>query len=265
MLEVSNLEVVYHSVVLVLKGVSLRVPDGGIVALLGPNGSGKTTLLRAITGLLDIHDGAVTKGSAVLHHEGGPQTLHDRRPEQIVPLGIGHVMEGRRVFPELTVEENLLAGGYALTGQSARTEAERYYERFPILRERRRQQAGYLSGGEQQMLAIARGLMARPKLLLMDEPSLGLAPQVVDDVKTLIREINQEGVSVLLVEQNATMALELADYGYILENGRIVLDGPSEELRQDKDIREFYLGLGEGGRRSYRDVKHYRRRKRWLS
>ncbi|MBR58583.1 MAG: ABC transporter ATP-binding protein [Myxococcales bacterium] len=265
MLEVSNLEVVYHSVVLVLKGVSLRVPDGSVVALLGPNGAGKTTLLRAITGLLDIHDGAVTKGSTVLENEKGTHILHERRPEHIVPLGIGHVMEGRRIFPELTVEENLLAGGYALAGHKARTEAERYYERFPILRERRRQQAGYLSGGEQQMLAIARALMARPRLLLMDEPSLGLAPQVVEDVKTLIREINEDGVSVLLVEQNATMALELADYGYILENGRIVLDGPSEELREDTDIREFYLGLGEGGRRSYRDVKHYRRRKRWLS
>jgi branched-chain amino acid transport system ATP-binding protein len=261
MLQVGNLEVVYHSVVLVLKGVSLQVPDGGVVALLGPNGAGKTTVLRAISGLLDIHNGAITKGTVRF----GGETLTTRRADAIVRGGIGQVMEGRRILADLTVEENLRAGGYTSDRGRVAEDIERFYQRFPILGERRRQHAGYLSGGEQQMLAIARALMSRPKLLLMDEPSLGLAPKLVLQVAELIREINAEGVGILLVEQNAAMALDLASHGYILENGKVVLDGSAAELRADKDIREFYLGLGQTGHRSYREVKHYRRRKRWLS
>lgn len=258
MLELQNIEVVYHNLMLVLKGVSLSIPDGGVVALLGPNGAGKTTLLRTISGLLDIHEGRVTKGSVNWHGFD----LVERPPNEIVRLGVAQVMEGRRILPDLTVEENLRAGAYV----SQATELmEGFYERFPILGQRRNKPAGYLSGGEQQMLAIARALMSRPKLLLLDEPSLGLAPKIVADVAALIREINQDGVTVLLVEQNARVALDLASYGYVLENGRMVLDGPSEALKEDKDIQEFYLGLGAGATTSFRDVKHYRRRKRWLS
>ncbi len=259
MLEVSNIEVVYHNVMLVLKGVSLTIPEGEVVALLGPNGAGKTTLLRAITGLLDIHEGCVTKGSVTWNGFD----LIDRKANEIVRMGVAQVMEGRRILPELTVEENLKAGAY-LSGDTSR--AEEFYKRFPILGERRKQPAGYLSGGEQQMLAIARALMSNPKLLLLDEPSLGLAPKIVEDVAALVREINQDGVTVLLVEQNARVALSLANYGYIMETGKIVLDGSSEELLADDDIKEFYLGVGGGeARKSFRDVKHYRRRKRWLS
>ncbi|MEM9488343.1 MAG: ABC transporter ATP-binding protein [Myxococcota bacterium] len=261
MLEVRNLEVVYHSVVLVLKGVSLTVREGGIAALLGPNGAGKTSTLRAITGLLDIHNGRITKGAVTL----AGRDLRRDRPDAIVRAGIAQVMEGRRVLPDLTVEDNLRAGAYSADRARARRDMERFYERFPVLGERRRKQAGYLSGGEQQMLAIARALMSRPRLLLLDEPSLGLAPKLVADVAALIREINDDGVSILLVEQNAAMALDLADHGYIMENGKIVLDGPTDELRRDRDIQEFYLGLGQSGQRSYRQVKLYRRRKRWLS
>ena len=264
MLEISNLEVVYHSVVLVLQGISLRVPKGGIVALLGPNGAGKTTTLRAITGLLDIHNGRVTKGRVRF----AERDLLGQRADAIVRSGIAQVMEGRRILADLTVEENLRAGAYSRGRQFRREVAEdldRFYQRFPILAERRHKQAGYLSGGEQQMLAIARALMARPSLLLLDEPSLGLAPKLVADVAALIREINADGVSILLVEQNATMALSLASHGYVMENGKIVLDGTAEELRADKDIQEFYLGMGHAGQRSYRNVKLYRRRKRWLS
>lgn len=260
MLEIANLEVVYHSVVLVLKDISLTVPDGSIIALLGPNGAGKSTTLRAITGLLDIHDGRVTKGHVQLNGRDITRTSAD----SIVRSGVAHVMEGRRILSDLTVEENLLAGAYTADGAGAREDIERFCARFPILGKRRHQPAGFLSGGEQQMLAIARALMSRPSLLLLDEPSLGLAPQVVQDVAALIREINQEGVSVLLVEQNASMALQLADYGYLMENGRVVLDGTADALREDEDVREFYLGLG-GGEKSYREVKLYRRRKRWLS
>jgi branched-chain amino acid transport system ATP-binding protein len=260
-LEVANLEVVYHSVVLVLKGVSLEVPDGAIVALLGPNGAGKTTTLRAITGLLDVHHGRVMKGKV----RWGGTDLLAKRADAIVRGGIAQVMEGRRILADLTVEENLRAGAYGRERGQTRADIDRFYVQFPILADRRHQQAGYLSGGEQQMLAIARALIARPKLLLLDEPSLGLAPKLQHEVARLIREINASGVAILLVEQNAAMALDLARHGYIMENGKIVLDGTAEELKSDKDIREFYLGLGGEAARSYRNVKLYRRRKRWLS
>lgn len=265
MLTIRNLEVVYHSVVLVLKGVTLAVPRGGVAALLGPNGAGKTTTLRAITGLLDIHHGAVTKGFIELASETATTSLLGQPPDAIVRAGIAHVMEGRRILADLTVEENLRAGAYGGQRQQVASDMERFYQRFPILGERRRQQAGYLSGGEQQMLAIARALMSRPRLLLLDEPSLGLAPKLVAQVAALIEEISREGVAILLVEQNAAMALDLASYGYVMENGKVVIDGKSSDLRADKDIQEFYLGLGREGTRSYRHVKLYRRRKRWLS
>lgn len=261
MLQVDNLEVVYHSVVLVLKGVSLRVPDGKIVALLGPNGAGKTSTLRAITGLLDIHNGRMTKGAITLDGEN----VAGRGADEIVRRGVAQVMEGRRILGDLTVEENLLAGGWGTPRAEVHRRVEEFCRRFPVLGERRRRQAGYLSGGEQQMLAIARALVSRPRLLILDEPSLGLAPRKVAEVAELIREINAEGVSILLVEQNASMALKLADHGYVMENGRVVLDGPAEELQDDRDVREFYLGLGDEGHRSYRQVKLYRRRRRWLS
>jgi branched-chain amino acid transport system ATP-binding protein len=262
MLQVKNLEVVYHSVVLVLRGISLEVPDQKIVALLGPNGAGKTTLLRALSGLLPIHEGRPTKGSIRWNDE----ELAGLESDTIVRKGIAQVMEARRIFADLSIEENLLAGAYTRTDRAAvQQEIEKHYARFPVLAERRRRQAGYLSGGEQQMLAIARALMSKPKLLLLDEPSLGLSPKAREDVANLIREINASGVSILLVEQNASIALDLADYGYILENGKIVLDGDAASLKADQDIKEFYLGLGSHGRRNYRDVKLYRRRKRWLS
>jgi branched-chain amino acid transport system ATP-binding protein len=260
-LEVRNVETVYHGVVRVLRGVSLAVPRGSVVALLGPNGAGKTTTLRAITGLLDIHEGRITKGS--IRFDG--EDLSGLKPPQIVRRGMAQVMEGRRIFPELTVEENLFSGAWTATRQQVAEGLEDAYTRFPILGERRRQAAGYLSGGEQQMLAIGRALMSKPKLLLLDEPSLGLAPKIVSQVGDLVRQLNSEGMSILLVEQNAMMALELSSHGYILETGKVVKDGSSEELRADDDIREFYLGLGGGDRKDYRRIKHYRRRKRWLS
>jgi len=263
MLQVQNLEVVYDDVMLVLRGVSISVPENTIVALLGANGAGKTTLLRAICGLLDVHDGEVTKGSVRL--DGQP--LHHLKPAAVVKRGITQVMEGRRIFAELTVEENLRLGGH--TNASAIGERlEFVYGLFPVLAERRGRTAGYLSGGEQQMLAMGRGLMTRPRYLLLDEPSLGLAPRLVEQVRDLIVEINKAGTGVLLVEQNATMALSIASHGYVLETGKVVLDKPAEALLADEDIREFYLGLGataELGRKSFRDVKHYKRRKRWLS
>lgn len=231
------------------------------MALLGPNGAGKTTLLRAITGLLPIHDGAITKGVV----KWNDTSVLGWSPERVVGSGIALVMEGRRVFGDLSVEDNLLSGAYGRRDRAAvRRDLEALYERFPLLRERRGQQAGYLSGGEQQMLALGRARISRPKLLLLDEPSLGLAPKIVEDVGRLVREIVAEGVSVLLVEQNARLALELSTRGYILENGRIVHEGPSEKLREDKDVQEFYLGLGDA-QSSYRNVKLYRRRRRWLS
>ncbi|MEM6925559.1 MAG: ABC transporter ATP-binding protein [Myxococcota bacterium] len=259
-LEVRNLQTVYHDVVRVLRGVSLQVARGGITALLGPNGAGKTTTLRAISGLLDVHDGRISKGQIL--YDGAD--LAGQSPERRVGAGIAQVMEGRRVFADLTIEENLRSGGWHRTAVEIREHLERFYARFPVLKERRHRPAGFLSGGEQQLLAIARALTSRPRLLLLDEPSLGLAPRIVANVAELIREIVADGVSVLLVEQNATLALSLADQATILENGRVVLEGTSEELSADDDVREFYLGVGGEGRRSYRDVKHYRRRKRWL-
>jgi branched-chain amino acid transport system ATP-binding protein len=259
-LRVQGVEVVYSDVILGLRGVSLEVPSGAVVALLGANGAGKTTTLRAITGLLGLHRGKVTKGSVEIH--GRPTTGLD--PSAIVRLGVSQVMEGRRIFAELTVDENLRAGGFTRRDKS---ELKASYERamtlFPPLAKRRKQVAGYLSGGEQQMLAIGRALMQSPRLLLLDEPSLGLAPLIVEQIRQIITEINASGTSVLLVEQNATMALSIAHHGYVLEQGRVVKDGAGAELLADQDIREFYLGVGEAGRKSFRDVKSYRRKKRW--
>jgi branched-chain amino acid transport system ATP-binding protein len=264
-LDVANLEVVYNDVILVLRGLSLQVPEGQIVALLGSNGAGKTTTLRAVSGLLDVHEGDITKGTVTWNDE----EIHHRNPSDIVKLGITQVMEGRRVFAELTVEENLQTGAYTNKDRESTSAAyERTMELFPVLKERRNSVAGYLSGGEQQMLAIGRALMADPKLLILDEPSLGLAPLLVEQIRDIIVDINKQGVSVLLIEQNALMALSIADYGYIMENGKIVLDGDAAKLRADEDVQEFYLGLHtdeSGDRRSFKDVKHYRRRKRWLS
>jgi branched-chain amino acid transport system ATP-binding protein len=259
-LEVGGVEVVYGDVALVLRGVSLAVPAGSIVALLGANGAGKTTLLRAITGLLRVHRGELTKGT--IRFEGQPVAGLD--PAQVVRRGIAQVMEGRRIFAELTVEENLRAGGFSRRrGAEAKERHERVLDLFPVLRERRRSTAGYLSGGEQQMLAMGRALMAEPRLLLLDEPSLGLAPRLVEQVRDLVVEVNRQGTSVLLVEQNATMALSIARHGYVMETGRIVKDGPAGDLLADQDIQEFYLGVSDAGRRSFRDVKSYRRRKKW--
>ena len=262
MLEVTGLEVVYHSVLLVLRGVSLRVGEGQVVALLGSNGAGKTTTMRALTGLLPIQNGRITKGSVTF----GGASLNGMRPDAIIRLGVAQVMEGRRIFADLTVEENLRAGGILASRSDVKARIAEFYGRFPILGQRRHQAAGYLSGGEQQMLAIARALMVRPKLLLMDEPSLGLAPLLVRQVGELVRELNaQDGMSILLVEQNARMALELADYGYVLESGKVAFDGDAATLLADEDIQAFYLGVGDDAAESFRDVKRYRRRKRWLS
>ena len=261
LLSVNNLEVVYDDVILVLRGVSLTVPEGKIVALLGANGAGKTTLLRAICGLLDVHDGEITKGSVVF--DGHP--IHHLPPATIVALGIKQVMEGRRIFAELTVEENLRIGAHVAPKQLPEN-LEQVYGLFPVLAQRGKRTAGYLSGGEQQMLAMGRALMAQPRYLLLDEPSLGLAPMLAEQIRDLIVEINAGGTTVLLVEQNATMALSIADHGYVMETGKIVLDKPAAELLADDDVREFYLGLGpEGATKSFREVKHYKRRKRWLS
>jgi branched-chain amino acid transport system ATP-binding protein len=260
-LAVSNLEVVYDDVVLVLRGVSLEVPEGQVVGLLGANGAGKTTLLRALSGLLDIHHGAVTRGQITLDGE----RIDHLDPQQVVARGVSQVLEGRRVFGEFSVEENLRVGAHTKPKDRA-ANLERVFTLFPRLLERRTQAAGYLSGGEQQMLAMGRALMSNPRYLLLDEPSLGLAPQLVANIRDLITTINEQGTTVLLVEQNASMALSISEHGYVLENGRVVMDKPAAELLDDDDIREFYLGLGaEGAERSFRDVKHYRRRKRWLS
>jgi branched-chain amino acid transport system ATP-binding protein len=267
-LRLTNVEVLYDRSVLVLRGVSFEVPQGGIVALLGSNGAGKSTTLKAISGILGPERGAVTTGSIEFQGSDGSVRIDQREPEEIVRLGIAQVMEGRRVFEHLTAEENLLAGAHTRRDlREIRRDLGLVYAYFPRLADRRRATAGYLSGGEQQMLAIGRGLMSRPKMMLLDEPSLGLAPLLVEEIFAIIRRLNEkEGVTVLLVEQNAAMALTIARYGYIMENGRIVLDGPAEMLSHNEDIKEFYLGLSEvGARRSYRDVKHYRRRKRWLA
>ena len=262
MLRPNNIQVIYSNVILVLKGLSLEVPDGKIVALLGANGAGKTTTLKAISGLLKTEDGRVTDGSI----EFMGRRIDGLDPEDICRRGIVQVMEGRKVLETLTVEENLRIGGYTRRdADGIQQDLRMIYEYFPILVTRRHQVAGYLSGGEQQMLVIGRALMARPKLLLLDEPSLGLAPLLVREIFDIIRKIHEErGTTFLLVEQNAQMALRIADYGYIMENGRIVFDGPAAKLRGNDDVREFYLGLSEAGRRkSFKDVKFYKRRKRW--
>jgi branched-chain amino acid transport system ATP-binding protein len=260
-LSVRNLEVVYDDVVLVLRGISIEVGAGEVVAVLGANGAGKTTLLRAITGLLPVHRGEVTKGSIEL--AGDP--IKGLNPPAIVERGVAQVMEGRRIFAELTVDENLRAGAFTMRDRDQLAAAhERVFELFPVLGERLSSTAGYLSGGEQQMLAIGRALMASPRLLLLDEPSLGLAPALVDRIHDAIIEINRQGTSVLLVEQNAPMALSVASRGFVLENGKVVLDRPVSELLEDRDVKEFYLGAGQG-RGSFRDVKSYRRRRRWSS
>ncbi len=263
MLTVANLEVVYNEVILVLRGLSIEVPDGSIVALLGANGAGKTTTVRSITGLLDVHEGDITKGSVVWNGTN----ISQLKPSRIVELGITQVMEGRRVFAELTVDENLDTGAFTVRDRRANAASyERVMALFPLLRDRRRHIAGYLSGGEQQMLAIGRALMADPELLILDEPSLGLAPMLIEQIRDIIVDINSQGTSVLLIEQNAVMALSIAHYGYVMESGKVVMDGEPKKLLADEDVQEFYLGLhAEGDRKSFRDVKHYKRRKRWLS
>ncbi|WP_120003855.1 ABC transporter ATP-binding protein [Nesterenkonia muleiensis] len=260
MLRVSNVEVVYNDVIQVLRGVSLTAEQGRITALLGANGAGKTTLLRALSGLLDIHDGKVTKGEIRL----GEQAIHTWNAPKIVSAGLGQVLEGRRVFAEFTVEENLRIGGHTRRGGLSES-IDEIYELFPVLAERRRRTAGYLSGGEQQMLAMGRALVAHPEVILLDEPSLGLAPRMVQQVKDLVVRVNQErGTTVLLVEQNAMMALSIASHGYVMEQGKIVMDDEAQNLLNNEDIRDFYLGRGELST-SYRNLKHYKRRKRWLS
>jgi amino acid/amide ABC transporter ATP-binding protein 2, HAAT family (TC 3.A.1.4.-) len=263
MLVLNNIEVIYNDVVLVLKGLSLEVPEGRIVALLGSNGAGKSTTLKAISGLLKPENGEVTDGEILF--QGQP--IHKKDAVEIVRMGIFQVMEGRRVFEHLTVEENLRAGAYTQSPRHFSNDLALVYDYFPRLKERRNQVAGFLSGGEQQMLAIGRALMAHPKLIMLDEPSLGLAPLLVAEIFEIIRRINREqGTTILLVEQNARLALEAAHHAYIMENGRIVLDGSPADLKDNADVREFYLGLNEiGSRKSYREVKHYKRRKRWLS
>jgi len=264
MLSLNSIEVIYDGVILVLKGVSLNVREGGITTLLGANGAGKTTTLKAISGLLRSERGEVTKGSIEFNNE----RIDRLPPHALVVRGIVQVFEGRRVFEHLTTEENLIAGAHIHSDRRRMSEGiERVYEYFPRLKERRAVQAGYLSGGEQQMLVIGRALMASPHVMLLDEPSLGLAPMLVEEIFAIVRELNRkEKLTVLLVEQNATLALTIAEHGYVMENGRIVLEGSAEALRENADIKEFYLGLTEvGARKSYRDVKHYKRRKRWLS
>src|SRR3984885_2373942 len=264
MLAINNIEVVYDKVILVLKSVSLQIADGSITTLLGANGAGKTTTLKAISGVLRTERGEITKGSIEFNGE----RIDGLRAHQLPALGIAQVFEGRRVFEHLTTEENLIAGAHVQRDSRGVHEGiERVYGYFPRLKERRHQQSGYLSGGEQQMLAIGRALMSIPRVILLDEPSLGLAPMLVAEIFGIVRQlVKAEKLSVLLVEQNATMALDVAQHGYVMENGRIVLEGSADALRANSDIREFYLGLNEvGSRKSYREVKHYKRRKRWLS
>ena len=263
-LSVNNIEVIYNHVILVLKGVSLTVPRGGIVALLGANGAGKTTTLKAVSNLLHAERGEVTKGN--IEFEG--ERVQSLSPNELVRRGCIQVMEGRHCFGHLSVEENLLTGAFTRGdgGAAIKRDLEMVYDYFPRLRERRTSQAGYTSGGEQQMTAIGRALMSRPKMILLDEPSMGLAPQLVEEIFDIVKRLNaQEGVSFLLAEQNTNIALRYATYGYILESGRIVLDGEGAALRDNEDVKEFYLGVGGEGRRSFKDVKHYKRRKRWLS
>lgn len=264
LLIVNNIEVIYHNVILVLKGMSLAVNKGQIVTVLGNNGAGKTTTLKAISGLLKSEDGEVTDGQIRFMGE----RIDRKYPEEIVRMGIFQVMEGRRVFEDLTVEENLIAGGYTNKSRSKmKRDMGAVFDYFPRLRERKNVLAGYISGGEQQMLVIGRGLMATPNLMLLDEPSMGLSPLLVSEIFSIVHRINkEEGVSILLVEQNARLALTIATHGYVMENGRIVLDDTVARLKENADVKEFYLGLTEvGKKKSYRDVKHYKRRKRWLT
>jgi branched-chain amino acid transport system ATP-binding protein len=264
LLAVNNIEVIYDHVILVLKGVSLEVPEGRIVALLGANGAGKTTTLKAISNLLRAERGEVTKGSIV--YKG--RRVDALSAPELVSLGVIQVMEGRRIFGHLTVEENLLTGAYTRRASRAeiRQDLERVYGYFPRLKERRNALAGFTSGGEQQMTAVGRALMARPSMILLDEPSMGLAPQIVEEIYEIVQSLNRnEGVSFLLAEQNASLALRYAHHGYILENGRVVMEGEAQALANNEDVKEFYLGISKGGRLSFRDVKHYRRRKRWLA
>ncbi|MEM8796981.1 MAG: ABC transporter ATP-binding protein [Pseudomonadota bacterium] len=263
-LSVNNIEVIYDHVILVLKGVSLEVPRGGIVALLGANGAGKTTTLKAVSNLLQAERGEVTKGNITFN---GTE-VQALSPNVLVKQGCIQVMEGRHCFEHLTVEENLLTGAYTRRdgGRAIKNDLEMVYNYFPRLRERRQSLAGYISGGEQQMCAIGRAMMAKPVMILLDEPSMGLAPQLVEEIFEIVKQLNQkEGVSFLLAEQNTNVALQCATYGYILENGRIVLDGEASELRENEDVKEFYLGVAGDNRSSFRDVKHYKRRKRWLA
>ena len=261
-LVVNNIEVVYSHVILVLKGVSLKVKKGGITALLGGNGAGKSTTLKSISNLLSSERGEVTKGSVNFNGED----IHDLDPSQLVKKGVIQVMEGRHCFEHLTVEENLLTGAYTRSNkQEVKDDLERVYNYFPRLRDRRTSQAGYTSGGEQQMIAIGRALMAHPTMILLDEPSMGLAPQLVKQIFEIVAEINRkEGVTILLAEQNTNVALQYAEYAYILENGRVVMEGTAESMRDNEDVKEFYLGISGEGRQSFKDVKQYRRRKRWL-
>jgi branched-chain amino acid transport system ATP-binding protein len=264
LLEVKNVEVIYDHVILVLKGVSLEVPKGGIVALLGANGAGKSTTLKSISNLLRAERGEVTKGS--VEYKG--ERIDGMTPNDLVRRGVIQVMEGRHCFGHLTVEENLMTGAYTRTeGRAAiARDLEMVYGYFPRLKERRKSLAGYTSGGEQQMTAIGRALMSKPDMILLDEPSMGLAPQLVEEIFEIVVKLNREqGVSLLLAEQNTSIALRHAHYGYILENGRVVLDGSAETLRGNEDVKEFYLGVAAGGRKSFRDIKHYKRRKRWLA
>ena len=260
-LSVNGIEVIYNHVILVLKGVSLDVSEGGIVALLGANGAGKTTTLKAISNLLRAERGEVTKG----HISFRGERIDQLSPSELVRRGICQVMEGRHCFAHLTVEENLLTGAFTRGRADLRGDLEKVYGYFPRLKERRHTQSGYTSGGEQQMTAIGRALMARPRMILLDEPSMGLAPQLVEEIFDIVQELNRkEKVSFLLAEQNTNVALRYANYGYILENGRVVMDGEGKSLAENEDVKEFYLGFSSGGRRSFRDVKSYRRRKRWL-
>jgi branched-chain amino acid transport system ATP-binding protein len=263
-LEVNNIEVIYNNVILVLKGLSLKVREGAIVALLGSNGAGKSTTLKAISGFLPLEDGQITEG--MIQYRG--RSLAGLAPHEIVREGIFQVMEGRRIFEDLTVEENLTCGAYTRKDRAAvARDLEKCFGYFPVLKNCIKRLAGYLSGGEQQMLAISRALLAHPKLMMLDEPSMGLAPLLVEEIFQIIKKINQnEGTTILLVEQNAQLALEISSYGYIMETGRVVLDGPVDLLLNDPDVQEFYLGVGHPDQKtSYRDVKHYKRRKRWLS
>ena len=264
LLEVNNIEVIYNHVILVLKGVSLQVPKGGITALLGGNGAGKTTTLKAISNLLHSERGEVTKGS--IEYRG--KTIQDLSPEQLVKNGVIQVMEGRHCFEHLTIEENLMTGSYTRRdgGKAIAKDLDMVYTYFPRLKERRKSQAGYTSGGEQQMCALGRALMSRPEMILLDEPSMGLAPQLVEEIFGIVKNLNeQEDVSFLLAEQNTNAALRFAHHGYILESGRVVMEGPADELRENPDVKEFYLGISEEGRKSFRDTRSYRRRKSWLS